>query len=51
MAVVSATRCNPWIRECYRRLKAAVKPFVILNAMMRAGTAWRADFTPLQVGR
>ena len=63
MAAVSATRCNPRIREFYRRLKAAGKPakvalvacmrklLVILNAMMRAGTAWRAAFTPLQVAR
>lgn len=53
MAAVTASRCNPSIREFYQRLRAAGKPakvalvacmrklLVILNAMVRSGTAWR----------
>ncbi len=55
MAAVSATRCNPSIRLFYQRLRDAGKPakvalvacmrklLVILNAMMRHGTAWRLE--------
>lgn len=53
MAAVTAARFNPVIRVFYQRLKAAGKPskvalvacmrklLVILNAMVRSGTAWR----------
>ena len=53
MAVVVAVRRNPVIGAFYRRLRAAGKPakvaltacmrklLVILNAMVRAGTAWQ----------
>lgn len=54
MAAVSATRCNPAIRAFYQRLRGAGKPakvaqvacmrklLVILNAMVRHDTPWRA---------
>lgn len=54
MAIVSATRCNPPIRECYQRLKAAGKPtkvartacmrrlLTILNAMVKTQQHWHA---------
>ncbi|MBF0291766.1 MAG: hypothetical protein HQK86_06360 [Nitrospinae bacterium] len=52
MAVVSAILCNPVIKEFYARLRASGKCFkvamtacerkllVILNAMVRDGSAW-----------
>ena len=54
MAALVATRHNPVLRAFYRRLRAAGKPakvalvacmrklLVILNAMLRTGTRWRA---------
>lgn len=57
MAAVTAARHNPAIRVFYRRLRAAGKPakvaltacmrklLTILNAMMRAGTYWRAPIS------
>jgi transposase len=54
MAAVTATRCNPVLRSCYRRLRAAGKPsklaltacmrrlIVILNAMTKTHQPWRA---------
>jgi transposase len=53
MATLSALRCNPVIREFYRRLKASGKAskvalvacmrklLTILNAMLRSGTPWQ----------
>jgi transposase len=53
MCALTATRCNPVIREFYQRLRCAGKPFkvaltacmrkilVILNAMMRSGSCWQ----------
>jgi transposase len=53
MCALTATRCNPVIREFYQRLRRAGKPFkvaitscmrkilVILNAMMRSRTCWQ----------
>ncbi len=55
MAAVSAIRCNPAIREFWKRLKDAGKPgrvalvacmrklLTILNAVVRSGSAWRAS--------
>ncbi len=55
MATLVATRWNPVIRACYRRLLAAGKPkkvalvacmrklLVILNAMMKHQTPWQPD--------
>lgn len=57
MAAVTAAHHNPTIRVFYRRLRAAGKPakvaltacmrklLTILNAMMRAGTYWRAPIS------
>ena len=54
MVALTATRFNPVIRDFYRRLIAAGKPtklaltaamrklVVILNAMLRDATPWRA---------
>lgn len=54
MGTLSATRCNPVIRDFYQRLLAAGKPkklalvacmrkmLVILNAMMKAGQPWHS---------
>ncbi len=53
MAALVGTRCNPVLREFYRRLLAAGKPkkvaltacmrklLTILNAMLRTNTTWR----------
>lgn len=53
MAAVTAARCNPIIRACYRRLRAAGKPakvaitacmrrlIIILNAMTKTQQPWR----------
>jgi transposase len=53
MAALSATRCNPTIRDFYQRLRKANKPakvalvacmrklLTILNAMIKNGTTWR----------
>ena len=53
MAAVSAIRCNPMIREFWKRLKSAGKPgrvalvacmrklLTVLNAILRSGDAWR----------
>jgi transposase len=53
MAAVTGTRCNPVIRSCYRRLRAAGKPvkvalmacmrrlITILNAMTKRHQPWR----------
>lgn len=55
MSTVSATRCNPVIRQFYQRLRAAGKPakvalvacmrklLVILNAMIKHRTSWLSD--------
>lgn len=52
MATLSATRCNPVIREFYQRLRQAGKPFkvalvaamhkllTILNAILRHNRPW-----------
>ena len=52
MATVSAIRCNPMIREFWKRLKGAGKPgrvalvacmrklLTVLNAIVRSGDAW-----------
>jgi transposase len=52
MAVVSAIRCNPSIKACYTRLRAAGKPVkvalvagmrklvILANAVLRDGAAW-----------
>lgn len=57
MAAVTAAQHNPTIRVFYRRLRAAGKPakvaltacmrklLTILNAMMRAGSYWRAPIS------
>jgi transposase len=57
MATLVATRHNPQIRACYQRLVAAGKAkklaltacmrklLVILNAMLRDGTPWRATIS------
>ena len=57
MAAVTAAHHNPTIRVFYRRLRAAGKPakvaltacmrklLTILNAMMRAGSYWRAPIS------
>ena len=54
MATLSSTRSNPVIRTFYLRLRAAGKPpklalttcarklLIILNAMVRTGTAWNS---------
>ena len=54
MAAVTGTRCNPVLRACYRRLRAAGKPVkvaltacmrrlvTILNAMVKTQQPWRA---------
>lgn len=54
MGTLSATRCNPVIRDFYQRLLAAGKPkklalvacmrkmLVILNAMVKTGQAWHS---------
>jgi transposase len=54
MAAVSAIRCNPMIREFWKRLKSAGKPgrvalvacmrklLTVLNIIVRSGDAWRA---------
>ncbi len=54
MATISAVRCNPVIRPFYLRLRAAGKPtkvalvaamhklLIILNAMLKSKTRWRA---------
>jgi transposase len=54
MAAVSAIRCNPAIREFWKRLKNAGKPgrvalvacmrklLTVLNAILRSGDPWRA---------
>jgi transposase len=56
MAAVTATRCNPAVRSCYQRLVAAGKPkkvalvacmrklLLTLNAVVRSGQPWTADF-------
>ena len=61
MATVSATRFNPVIRTFYLRLRAQGKPakvalvacmrklLVILNAMLRSGTAWSPQIVPAEV--
>lgn len=55
MAALVASQCNPVIRAFYLRLRAAGKPakvaltacmrklLIILNAMARSGTPWRAE--------
>jgi len=55
MAALTASQCNPVIREFYERLRARGKPpkvaltacmrklLVILNAMARDGVAWNLD--------
>jgi transposase len=55
MAALTASQCNPVIREFYERLRARGKPpkvaltacmrklLVILNAMARDGVAWNPD--------
>lgn len=54
MAALTATRCNPVIKDFYQRLRANHKPFkvaitacmrkllVIINSMIRDSTCWRA---------
>ena len=54
MAALAGTRCNPVLRACYRRLRAAGKPvkvaltacmrrlIVILNAIVKSQQPWRA---------
>lgn len=58
MAAVSASRCNPIIRELYNRLKAKGKPFkvvitacmrkllTIINAMVRDNKKWNPSLIP-----
>lgn len=61
MGTLSATRCNPVIRDFYQRLQAAGKPkkvalvacmrklLVALNSMLKHRTS-RGDVTPATVG-
>jgi transposase len=58
MAAVAAVRCNPVLKPFYLRLRAAGKPgkvalvavmrklLLILNAMLKTNTAWRALSCP-----
>lgn len=58
MATLTATRCNPVIRGCYLRLRAANKPtklaliaclrrlLTILNAMVKTQQHWHANVLP-----
>lgn len=55
MAVISAIRCNPPIKACYTRLRAADKPVkvaltacmrklvIVANAVLRDGVAWSSE--------
>jgi transposase len=55
MAALVAARCNPVIRACYQRLRAAGKAkkvvltacmrklLIVLNAMLKHRTPWRAE--------
>ena len=58
MAVVSGIKCNPVLRACYQRLRAAGKPpkvaitacmrrlVTILNAMIKTQQPWRTPALP-----
>lgn len=57
MCAVTATRCNPAVRDCYQRLVAAGKPkkvalvacmrklLLVISAVIRSGKPWSAQFT------
>lgn len=57
-ATIAAVRCNPVLKEFFQRLRAAGKPFkvamvaamhkllLILNAMLKTNSSWRARSCP-----
>lgn len=59
MAALTASRCNPVIKEFYQRLRANQKPFkvaitacmrkllAIINIMVRDGTCWKTKEVPV----
>jgi len=61
MATLTATRCNPAIKQLYQRLQTAGKPYkvvltacmrkllTIMNAILKSGQPWRAEH-PISLG-
>jgi transposase len=49
MVVLNAVRCNPWLRQCYERLRTAGKPgkVAVIAAMQKLLAAvWERGYSP-----